>query len=91
VEPHRENEAIQPTPSTSPKSEEHLRARAPTCPLCGGVLAVEKYVYISYERFSLAWVCTQCSAAFPIALGKWGFLGQNPQPLYAWGERIKSK
>jgi hypothetical protein len=31
--------------------------------------------------YTLAWVCTNCSAAFPIAVGKGGVI-RKAQPLY---------
>jgi len=84
-----EGEAIQSAESMM--GENHRVPPEPTCSLCGGRLSLEQNVRTSFEGYFLAWVCTQCSAAFPIAVGKRGFLGRNPQPLYAWGERIKPK
>lgn len=39
---------------------------------------------------ALAWVCTLCSAAFPIAIGKGRIVGE-PQPLFRNGERMLSR
>ena len=37
--------------------------------------------------YTLAWVCRQCSTAFPIAIGKGGVL-RKPKPLYEDGKRV---
>ena len=50
----------------------------------------EKKVEISVtngpQTFVLAWVCTQCSAAFPIAIGSGGII-REAKPLYERGVR----
>lgn len=58
----------------------------PTCSLCSGRLERHEEVMIqvggsSGLTYTLAWVCTDCSAAFPIAVGKGGLL-RKAQPLY---------
>jgi hypothetical protein len=63
--------------------------REPTCPLCGGRMEREKNIAIQVNvYFALAWVCTHCSAAYPIALGKGGLV-RAAEPLYDRGKRIK--
>jgi hypothetical protein len=64
--------------------------REATCVLCGGPLAWESHVVVDCAlplRYSLAWVCTHCSAAYPIAVGKRN-LRVPSEPLYADGRRI---
>lgn len=57
----------------------------PTCPLCSGRLERHEEVVVEFATdgagYTLAWVCTDCSAAFPIAVVKNGFF-KKPQPLY---------
>jgi hypothetical protein len=64
--------------------------REPTCPLCAGSMEREKSVFVgpNVQHFTLAWVCTHCSAAFPIAVGKGGLV-RKAQPLYDRGNRIR--
>jgi hypothetical protein len=38
--------------------------------------------------YTLAWVCTNCSAAIPMAVGRGGVL-RRAQPLYENGTRIE--
>ena len=38
-----------------------------------------------------AWVCVNCSAAFPIAIGRGLHFGNPPEPLYRRGERAFGK
>jgi len=64
--------------------------REPACSLCGGRLVRESNVSVAPALplfFSLAWVCTQCSAASPMALGKRNFRVPS-EPLYQGGKRI---
>jgi hypothetical protein len=64
--------------------------REPTCGLCGGRLARESKVSVAPGLplwFDLAWVCTSCSAAYPIAIGR-RCLRTPSEPLYADGKRI---
>ena len=65
----------------------------PCCGLCSGRLALERDVVVcpgSYGPvlYTLAWVCTNCSAAFPIAIGKGGVI-RPPEALYQNGRRIE--
>ena len=65
----------------------------PTCTLCSGTLVREEKVTIQAAGsnvivWTLAWVCTSCSAAFPIATGSGGFV-RKPTPLYENGFRLK--
>jgi len=60
--------------------------KKPTCPLCSGRLERHEEVPIEVGgtdgvTLTLAWVCTGCSAAFPIAIGEFG-LFKKAQPLY---------
>jgi hypothetical protein len=59
--------------------------KRPTCPLCSGEMERHEEVVIAFATdgmsFDFAWVCTECSAAFPIAIAKSG-LFKKPQPLY---------
>jgi hypothetical protein len=65
-------------------------ATEPRCSLCQGRLAQEKKVEVSVTHgpinYPLAWVCTQCSAVFPIALGSGGLI-REAKPLYRDGVR----
>lgn len=65
----------------------------PRCSLCEGDLVREKGVTIqaggsNVLAYTLAWVCKDCSAAFPIAIGEGGVL-RTAKPLYERGRRIK--
>jgi hypothetical protein len=64
--------------------------KEPICTLCGGQLVRESNVSVTPGLslfFSLAWVCTQCSVAFPIAVGVRHF--RIPcEPLYQDGKRV---
>lgn len=67
-------------------------AKTPRCPLCSGPLAREKNVWVqtggtNVLTYTSAWVCTICSAAFPIAVK--GGLFKRPKPLYEKGERVE--
>lgn len=59
--------------------------KRPTCPLCTGRMERHEEVVVAFATegttYDLAWVCTDCSAAFPIAVHKTG-LFKKPQPLY---------
>jgi len=60
----------------------------PTCSLCQGALIRLERVNVSrndggYGDLYLAWVCTMCSAAFPIAVQPKFFGGAKP--LYTDG------
>jgi hypothetical protein len=60
--------------------------KRPVCPLCSSRLERHEEVVIEVAAsdgltFSLAWVCTDCSAAFPIAVGKGGLI-RKARPLY---------
>jgi len=65
-------------------------ANEPRCSLCQGRLIREKKVPVSVIHspitYPLAWVCTDCSAAFPIALGSGGII-RKAKPLYEHGRR----
>jgi hypothetical protein len=64
--------------------------REPTCGLCGGRLVRESNVSVAPGLplyFDLAWVCTQCSAAYPVAVGRRRFRVPS-EPLYQDGKRI---
>jgi hypothetical protein len=58
----------------------------PRCSLCGGELVRYRNIRIepgagSAGLYRLAWVCTRCSTAFPIAVGKGGAF-RKPEPLF---------
>ena len=61
----------------------------PRCCLCSGQLAKEKGVVVAvgWVTYTQAWVCTQCSAAFPIAVWPKGIIS-GVEPLYADGKRL---
>ena len=60
------------------------------CSLCQGKLVREEDVVIQVNALSytLAWVCTECSAAFPIATGKGGII-RRASPLYEDGKKLQ--
>jgi hypothetical protein len=62
------------------------------CTLCSGDLAREKNVVVvaGLSGFNYAWVCTQCSAVFPIAVARKKVLADF-EPLYTDGKRITDK
>lgn len=67
--------------------------KQPRCSLCDGDLVREKDVTIqaggsNILSYTLAWVCTECSAAFAIATGRGGVL-REARPLYEDGTRIR--
>ena len=64
----------------------------PRCSLCSGQLAKENgvVVAVSLLSYTQAWVCIQCSAAFPIAVAHKSVLGQF-EPLYTDGKRLVEK
>ena len=64
----------------------------PRCSLCSGQLAKEKNVLVvaGLASYTQAWVCTQCSAAFPIAVGHKTALSLF-EPLYTDGKRLVEK
>jgi hypothetical protein len=62
----------------------------PTCSLCGGRLVRESNVAVTPGLplyFSLAWVCTRCSAAYPVAVGR-RHVRVPCEPLYQDGNRV---
>ena len=64
----------------------------PRCCLCSGHLVKEKGVIVPLGvlgavTYTQAWVCTQCSAAFPIAVWPKGVIS-GVAPLYADGKRL---
>jgi hypothetical protein len=55
----------------------------PTCMLCSGALVCLEKVHVTrsdgaLSDYYLAWVCTMCSAAFPIAVQPKFFGGAKP-------------
>ena len=65
--------------------------REPTCALCQGPMAREKQVVVQAGGsnvlvYTLAWVCRECSTAFPIATGRGGVF-REAEPLYRGGQR----
>lgn len=68
-------------------------ANEPRCTLCSGLLAKESNVWIQTGGsntlcYSLAWVCRDCGAAWPIGMAGGGlFKGSNP--LWTNGERAE--
>jgi hypothetical protein len=57
-------------------------ANLPTCSLCSGRLAKVENVSVGVSLcYKWAWVCTQCSAAFPIALNR-TWIGIGNRPMY---------
>jgi hypothetical protein len=67
--------------------------REPVCPLCSGALSCESDVCIQTGgantlAYSLAWVCKQCSATWPIGQKSGGlFKGWKP----AWWNGKKAE
>ena len=61
---------------------------AKQCSLCNGELSREENVCVSTVQlvYSLAWVCTDCSAAFPIAISSFGMF-KKPKPMYEDGKK----
>jgi len=59
--------------------------------LCRGELVREANVEVSVtphpQHYALAWVCRDCSTAFPIALGEGGVI-RTAKPLYEHGRRF---
>ena len=59
--------------------------KQPTCPLCSGRMERHKDVVVSFgpdgTTYNFAWVCTNCSAAYPIAVDVSGFFGKT-EPMY---------
>lgn len=59
--------------------------KKPICPLCSGRMERHKEVVISYgtdgTTYNFAWVCTECSVAYPIAVNVSGFFGKT-EPMY---------
>jgi len=59
--------------------------KKPTCSLCSGRLERHKEVVVAFgvdgTTYSFAWACTECSAAFPIAVSVEGFFGRA-EPMY---------
>lgn len=65
----------------------------PRCSLCSGHLAKEKGVLVAVGlvSYAQAWVCTQCSAVFPIAVRRETALSGVVEPLYTAGERVTDR
>ena len=66
--------------------------KIPVCSLCSQKLVLEQDVPIQLTGpaplfYALSWVCTNCSAAFPIAIGTGGVI-RRPEPLYENGVRM---
>ena len=55
--------------------------KSPTCPLCSGRMERHEEVVVEFATegttYNYAWVCTGCSAAFPIATTKNGLFKNN--------------
>jgi hypothetical protein len=70
-----------------------LMSSEPRCSLCLGHIAKEKGVMVGVGLVSYgqAWVCTQCSAVFPIAVYQKTPLFGVVQPLYTAGERVTDR
>jgi hypothetical protein len=67
-----------------------MTVKEPTCSLCQGSLTQERAVQGEMFSYTLAWVCKDCSAVFPIAVGTGKVLGK-PKPLYTGGKRFNAK
>jgi hypothetical protein len=68
-------------------------AKKPTCVLCTGPLIKEKNAWIQNGGsntlcYSLAWVCKDCGAAWPIAMTGAGLVSKSEQ-RWENGERAK--
>lgn len=65
--------------------------KQPRCSLCSGELTKETNVDLMPGAlvWALAWVCTDCSAAFPIALGQTAARNRTAKPLYEDGKKAK--
>jgi hypothetical protein len=64
------------------------------CPLCAGHMVLEKGTHfrIAFGRTPLsAWVCTRCSAAFPIAVAAARTKTGSYEPLYVNGRRFDKR
>lgn len=66
--------------------------KVPKCPLCSCSMEQERNVRIqaggsNVLSYTLAWVCVNCSAAFPVAVGSGGIL-RSAKPLYKDGQRV---
>lgn len=64
----------------------------PRCPLCAGTLVEETKVVVGQTdigavTYRRAWICRECSAAYPIAVKTGGLLGRKEEPLYRSGQR----
>jgi predicted amidophosphoribosyltransferase len=67
--------------------------KEPACGLCGGRLVRESNVAVNCGlpmSFDLAWVCSQCAAAYPIAVVRRSLFGPR-ESLYENGKRIEDK
>jgi len=67
----------------------------PKCSLCGGRLVREERALLGGARGDphsarLAWVCVECSAAFPIAVQN-TWWSSTQAPLYEGGKRFDEK
>jgi hypothetical protein len=65
----------------------------PKCSLCGGRLVKEQNVLIAGfpgQALRSAWVCVECSAAFPIAV-RITWWSSTQAPLYEGGKRFDVK
>jgi len=71
----------------------HRDVREPTCALCSGALVEEKKVIVGIGegsgnlRYRRAWVCRECSAAWPIAVKTEGVFAKTSKRLYRRGAR----
>ena len=67
-------------------------AASGTCALCDGALVQEKKVIVAFGRYGAkyvrAWVCTQCGAAWPIAISAERG-ATDGAPLWADGRRAE--
>jgi hypothetical protein len=66
-------------------------AKEPRCQLCSGMLSKESNVWMQTGGtntlcYSLAWVCNDCGATWPIGLAGGG-LFKSWNPLWANGKR----
>jgi hypothetical protein len=66
--------------------------KSPLCPLCSAVTVRESNVWVQTGgsnclQYTLAWVCSNCSTAYPIAVTAPRLFGRMPEPLYEGGLR----
>ena len=48
-------------------------------------------IAVGWVSYNQAWVCTQCSAVFPIAVRRETALSGVVEPLYTAGERVTDR